>query len=57
MTKADKIFRMCGCKTGFQTKAAALYHINMQKEPGAWKTYECPHCYCWHIAHAQSENR
>ncbi len=53
MSNADKKFRMCGAKNGFQTKAAANYHVNMQKQPAIWKTYECPHCFCWHIAHGK----
>jgi DNA polymerase bacteriophage-type len=50
-----KKFKSCTRKVPFQSQAAAEIHIIRQNEPVIWKTYKCPYCHHWHIAHRNDE--
>lgn len=43
-------WRVCDRKKGFETKAKANKVIRKYGEDN-FKSYECPICFMWHIAH------
>lgn len=51
----QKTWRMCKRKKAFHSSRDAGRHISKQADPGAWKSYSCPECRKFHIAHRRDE--
>ncbi len=51
MTDSVKKWWECGRKRGWATKSSANKVLLRQRDYNNMHTYECPHCFMWHIGH------
>lgn len=52
-----EMHRECGRKKSYASQSQANKQLVKMRDYNQMHTYECPHCFMWHIGHVPRDNR